>query len=56
MSGNPWHCGCDLEWFALGVDGQRADIKIMDRQDIKCDSPPRYKGRRLDFLRLGDFK
>nr|XP_009859911.2 slit homolog 1 protein-like [Ciona intestinalis] len=56
LAGNPWECGCGMQWYALGIDGARAKIQTKDRKQIVCASPQRQAGRRIDYLRLGDFK
>jgi len=55
LAGNPWKCDCDMQWFALGIDGTRAKVVTEDRSKLKCNWPNRLLGKRLDYLRLGDF-
>ncbi|XP_076802680.1 uncharacterized protein LOC143446774 [Clavelina lepadiformis] len=56
LAKNLWRCDCELQWFALGIDGERAAIEIKDREKIICTSPSSLTGKRIDYLRLGDFR
>nr|XP_039247944.1 protein artichoke-like [Styela clava] len=55
LSGNPWMCDCNMQWYSLGIDGHRARVTTEDRSKLKCAGPGRLNGKSFDYLRLGDF-
>ncbi|MEE6485645.1 hypothetical protein FKM82_014361 [Ascaphus truei] len=50
LRGNSFHCDCKLKWLVEWLDKTNATV-----EQIYCESPPEYKGRKINSLSLKDF-
>uniref|UniRef100_A0A8C5MBC4 Leucine-rich glioma-inactivated protein 1 n=1 Tax=Leptobrachium leishanense TaxID=445787 RepID=A0A8C5MBC4_9ANUR len=50
LRGNSFHCDCKLKWLVEWLDRTNATV-----EQIYCESPPEYKGRKINSLSAKDF-
>lgn len=50
LRGNAFHCDCKLKWLVEWLDKTNATV-----EQIYCESPPEYKGRKINSLSAKDF-
>ncbi|KAM9327165.1 leucine-rich glioma-inactivated protein 1 isoform 2-T2 [Gastrophryne carolinensis] len=50
LRGNAFHCDCKLKWLVEWLDKTNATV-----EQIYCESPPEYKGRKINSLSSKDF-
>jgi len=46
-SGNPIHCDCNVRWLRDAILDPNTTTRIVDGEEVRCDSPTRLRGRRL---------
>jgi len=52
-AGNPLHCDCNVRWLRDAILSSNT-TKIVDGQEVRCDSPTRLRGRRLSDVDAED--
>ena len=51
--GNPLHCDCNVRWLRDVILGANT-TRIVDGEEVRCDSPTRLRGRRLAEVEADD--
>lgn len=52
-AGNPLHCDCNVRWLRDAILSANA-TKVVDGQEVRCDSPTRLREQRLADVDLED--